>query len=61
MIRNAGLKIFVGATNLFTITKYKGFDPESSNTGSGSDITQSIDNGSYPNSRTFITGAAFKF
>lgn len=61
MIPNVGLKVFVGATNLFTITKYKGFDPESSNAGTGSDITQSIDNGSYPNSRTFIAGAAFKF
>lgn len=60
-IPNVGLKVFVGATNLFTITKYKGFDPESTNAGSGSDITQSIDNGSYPNSRTFTAGAVFKF
>lgn len=61
MIPNVGLKVFIGATNLFTITKYKGFDPESTNAGSGSDITQSIDNGSYPNSRTITAGAVFKF
>lgn len=55
------IKIFAGATNLFTITKYKGYDPESSNAGSGSDITQSIDYGSYPNSRTYILGTTIKF
>ena len=55
------IKIFAGATNLFTITKYKGYDPESSNAGSGSDITRSIDYGSYPNSRTYILGTTIKF
>jgi len=60
-IPNVGLKVFVGATNLFTITKYKGFDPESTNAVSGSDITSSIDNGAYPNSKTFTAGAIFKF
>jgi TonB-linked SusC/RagA family outer membrane protein len=54
------IKIFAGATNLFTITKYKGYDPESSNAGSGSDITQSIDYGSYPNTRTYILGTTIK-
>ena len=60
-IKNIDIKLFIGATNLFTITKYKGMDPESTNTGSGSDITQSIDYGSYPNSKTFTTGVSFKF
>lgn len=60
-IKNIDIKLFIGATNLFTITKYKGMDPESTNTGSGSDITQSIDYGSYPNSKTFTTGVSIKF
>ncbi|SEO13042.1 TonB-linked outer membrane protein, SusC/RagA family [Mucilaginibacter sp. OK283] len=60
-IKNVDLKLFIGATNLFTITKYKGFDPESTNAGSGSDVTQSIDFGSYPNSKTFNVGAVLKF
>lgn len=58
---NVDVKFFVGATNLFTITKYKGFDPESTNSGSGTDVAQSIDMGSYPNSKTFNVGAIFKF
>jgi len=54
------VKIFAGATNLFTITKYKGYDPESSNAGSGSDVARSIDYGSYPNTRTYILGTTIK-
>ncbi|SEO07399.1 TonB-linked outer membrane protein, SusC/RagA family [Mucilaginibacter gossypiicola] len=61
MIKNVDLKFFIGATNLFTITKYKGFDPESTNAGSGSDINQGIDFGSYPNSKTFNAGLILKF
>jgi len=60
-IENVDIKLFVGATNLFTITKYKGFDPESTNSNSGTDVAQSIDMGSYPNSKTFNVGAIFKF
>lgn len=60
-IENVDVKLFVGATNLFTITKYKGFDPESTNSSSGTDVAQSIDLGSYPNSKTFNVGAIFKF
>jgi TonB-linked SusC/RagA family outer membrane protein len=60
-IGNVDVKLFVGATNLFTITKYKGFDPESTNSTSGTDAVQSIDNASYPNSKTFNIGATFKF
>lgn len=60
-IQNLDVKLFVGATNLFTITKYKGFDPESTNSSSGTDVAQSIDMGSYPNSKTYSLGAIFKF
>jgi hypothetical protein len=54
------IKVFAGITNLFTITKYKGYDPESSNAGSGSDISQSVDYGSYPNTRTYVLGTTIK-
>lgn len=40
-------RIFVSSTNLFTITQYKGFDPE---------IQGGIDMGIYPQSRMFIVG-----
>ena len=50
------------ATNLFTITGYKGLDPESSNLGGGgSDIRQGVDYASYPNSRTFSLGLNITF
>jgi len=60
-IPGVDVKLFAGATNLFTITKYKGFDPESTNSSSGTDVAQSIDLGSYPNSKTYSIGAIFKF
>lgn len=60
-IKKVDVKIFIGATNLFTITKYKGIDPESTNSTSSTDVAQSIDLGSYPNSKTFNLGATLKF
>lgn len=55
MLKNtAGIKLFISATNLFTITGYSGIDPEA-NSAAG-DIRQGIDYGSYPNAKT-ITGA----
>lgn len=57
----ASARVFVSATNLLTITKYKGLDPESSSVGSGTDINQSIDYGSYPNSKTYTLGLNLTF
>lgn len=55
-------KVSLNATNLFTITSYKGLDPESSNIGGGgSDISQGIDYGAYPNSRTYTIGLDITF
>jgi TonB-linked SusC/RagA family outer membrane protein len=60
-IKKVDLKLFIGATNLFTITKYKGIDPEATNATSGTDVAQSIDLGSYPNSKTYNIGVTAKF
>lgn len=58
----ADVRVSLNATNLFTITKYKGIDPESSNLGGGgSDIQQGIDYGAYPNSRTYTIGIDITF
>ena len=46
------LRFYVTASNLFTITKYKGYDPE---VGSG------VDYGNYPQSRTFTFGLNASF
>lgn len=61
VIKKVDVKVFIGATNLFTITNYKGVDPEATNASSSTDVAQSIDLGSYPNSRTFNIGAILKF
>ncbi len=46
------LRFYVSANNLFTITKYSGYDPE---VGGG------VDYGNYPQSRTFMAGVNFTF
>ena len=62
-LRNStNMKVSLSGTNLITFTNYKGIDPESSNVGGGgSDVNQSVDYGSYPNSRTFSLGFGFTF
>lgn len=55
-----GLRMFVGAQRLFTITNYSGFDPEISTNGSSS-IGQGLDYCSYPAYRTFNCGAKITF
>ena len=44
------IRFFITAENLFTITKYTGYDPE---IGGG---TMSIDKGYYPQARSFMLG-----
>jgi hypothetical protein len=46
------LRLFVSARNLFTLTPYTGYDPE---TGGGMDL------GVYPRSRTFLAGGSISF
>jgi len=55
------VRVFASATNLLTITKYKGPDPEASNVGSGTDTAIGIDYGSYPNSKTYTFGLNLSF
>ncbi|MGI4740856.1 MAG: SusC/RagA family TonB-linked outer membrane protein [Janthinobacterium lividum] len=45
-------RVYVSAQNLFTITKYTGFDPELGNQGG----SFGIDRGIYPQSRVFLAG-----
>lgn len=47
-----GVKITASARNLFTITKYKGADPE---------IDSNLTYGAYPNSRQYSIGAEIEF
>jgi len=54
------VRFFIGAQNLFTITGYKGFDPDISTNGSSA-ISQGLDLNSYPAYRTFNFGAKVTF
>jgi TonB-linked SusC/RagA family outer membrane protein len=47
----ADVKFTLSGQNLFNITKYKGYDPETST--SGNDVDGAIDVGSFPTARTF--------
>jgi TonB-linked SusC/RagA family outer membrane protein len=47
------LRLYIAAQNLFTITKYKGYDPDIGNDGL---FYRGLDNGSYPSPRTFLAG-----
>lgn len=51
-----GLRIYTSAQNLFTVTKYTGLDPESTN-----ESTNLMDQGTYPQSRAFLFGINVKF
>ncbi|GHT32453.1 SusC/RagA family TonB-linked outer membrane protein [Bacteroidia bacterium] len=57
-VPSARLRIYASAQNLFTVTKYKGYDPESSRYGGdeSSSLFQGIDFGAYPSARTFLFG-----
>ncbi len=51
----ASLKVYVQVTNLYTLTKYTGADPEVSVNGN-SNLSPGIDRNSVPQSRTFTFG-----
>jgi TonB-linked SusC/RagA family outer membrane protein len=52
------LRLYTSVNNLYTFTKYRGFDPSAS---SGSPIGGGIDYGFYPTPRTFIVGLNVNF
>lgn len=54
------IKFYVSAENLITWTKYTGFDPEVSSYEQNN-LYPGIDFGSYPNSKTFISGLNVTF
>jgi TonB-linked SusC/RagA family outer membrane protein len=56
LVRRASLssvRIYINTQNLFTLTKYKGFDPEISNSNA---LRSGVDNGQYPASRIYTLG-----
>jgi len=62
--RHAGignLKLYVNLQNLYTFTKYKGFDPKIGTSGTGSFRTTGIDAGRYPSPRIYTFGLNLVF
>ena len=53
-------RIYVSTNNLFTITKYTGYDPEV-NTYAGSNTTIGVDNLVYPSARSVLGGIQVTF
>lgn len=52
------IRIWAGAYNLFTFTKYGGLDPE---IGSGSPLSMGVDQGYYPPAKSFMFGINANF
>lgn len=52
------VRIYVGANNLYTFTKYMGYDPSASN---GDPLSSGIDYGFYPVPRTYLVGLNLNF
>ena len=64
VLKNAfikSLKASVGAQNLFTLTKYKGYDPEIGMVNYGGTVMAGIDTGRYPSVRMYSFGLLADF
>ncbi len=57
-LRITKARIYISADNLFTITKYEGFDPEISGLGG---YSNGVDIGTYPQPRTYRAGFTLNF
>ena len=60
------LRVYIQSANLFTITKYKGLDPElqsqpDSNGRINSTFEYGIDQGNYPHTPSFLVGINLNF
>jgi TonB-linked SusC/RagA family outer membrane protein len=56
------LRVYLQAANLFTITKYKGLDPELQSANNNDQSAGfGIDNGNYPHAASFIIGVNLSF
>jgi TonB-linked SusC/RagA family outer membrane protein len=60
-VKISSLRVYLSADNLFTFTKYSGYEPEASYTGTPGAANYGIDFGMQPTLRTFLAGISFKF
>ncbi|RKD88281.1 TonB-linked SusC/RagA family outer membrane protein [Mangrovibacterium diazotrophicum] len=57
----AQLRMYVSGQNLFTVTKYPGYDPELGLESGSNDLEAGVDRGQYPQSRSFYFGLNLSF
>jgi len=57
------LRVYVQGSNVLTFTKYSGYDPEIGKTDENEtkNVELGVDNGTYPQARTFLIGLNFSF
>lgn len=56
------VRLYMTGENLFTITKYSGFDPEIGGpTAAGMDNVQGVDRGYYPQAKSYMLGVNLQF
>lgn len=58
-IKTKSVRVYASVNNLFTLTGYRGYDPEIGS--SGGPLAAGVDYGFYPQARTFMMGFNFKF
>jgi TonB-linked SusC/RagA family outer membrane protein len=54
------VRVFASAQNLFTVTKYTGYDPEGAR-NELTDLSIGVDNAVYPRAKSFLTGLSIAF
>jgi len=59
-IKVARIRLYISISNLYTITRYKGLDPESGGSNS-SVLSAGYDNGQTPIPRTYMMGVQVTF
>lgn len=57
----SGARLYVAVQNLYTFTKYVGYNPEANNFNESGSTQLSVDQGSYPIARTFLVGLNLNF
>jgi len=57
----SSFRIYVSAQNLFTLTSYKGYDPEIGNRTPGTSLTNGIDYAVYPQPHSYLIGIQVGF
>ncbi|EMR00655.1 TonB-linked outer membrane protein, SusC/RagA family [Cesiribacter andamanensis AMV16] len=59
-IKVSNVRIYASATNLWTLTNYSGYDPEGNAYGASTNLV-GVDDGNYPQAKTYLLGINLGF